>query len=529
MPIPILGNWFYTYQSPEKLKERGFEMVEDRDVPALVQVRVDALAQPTKPLNCKKGVTIPCGRVCRRPENCKEPRPEPTAPQQTSQLELVQRKIAEKKAQGGRARKPRAGKASPAPTTDPSGDDSPAPPPQKSVKGRGRVRSAKEAIDSGKEIGSDLLTLVTRPNPELDRVLSLRNALQKGTPEGVKIIDSKIPTMGKLMDLKDRATSPEVKDKVDQEMRRQRGKVRKKYLDKIQEKEAELGRAEVAAAQRLIDDLIETSSVSQEDAEAMVDSIGLTNVPEAHRQEMVKFMRLTNGQAMDSLRSVTMTPGRGAARPWEGTVAYDGEISTLYHEMAHHIEFSAMNEDGRFAREWVKSRASGKPKKLAEITGNTKYGDDEIAYPDEFISPYVGKTYKHKGMLATEVYSMGIEHFHSPQALSAFARRDPEHFAMVLGAMRQRPQGSAVRSIRGPETRSNPINPEKLVQDLTARGLEPSRYKDLESRYISSLPPDRRSQLMAMPPQARIRAIGRDVLAMIDNFNKDSNRCSRLP
>jgi hypothetical protein len=43
------------------------------------------------------------------------------------------------------------------------------------------------------------------------------------------------------------------------------------------------------------------------------------------------------------------------------------------------------------AGEWIKTRATGEPRPLAELEPDTAYDADEVAYPDRFIDPYVGK------------------------------------------------------------------------------------------------------------------------------------------
>jgi hypothetical protein len=49
-----------------------------------------------------------------------------------------------------------------------------------------------------------------------------------------------------------------------------------------------------------------------------------------------------------------------------------------------------------------------------------------------FTDHYVGKICSGK---ATEVYSMGLEQFANPEALSAFALKENEHFLLILGVI----------------------------------------------------------------------------------------------
>lgn len=109
-------------------------------------------------------------------------------------------------------------------------------------------------------------------------------------------------------------------------------------------------------------------------------------------------------------------------------------VETQWHEMGHHIEFN--NPQIQLNNmDWVKSRSTSPGlKKLKDITGNTGYRDDEVAYPDHFISPYVGKSYGEGG--STEVTSMGIEHFTTPSRMRTFAQVDPEHFYLTMGIIK---------------------------------------------------------------------------------------------
>ena len=103
----------------------------------------------------------------------------------------------------------------------------------------------------------------------------------------------------------------------------------------------------------------------------------------------------------------------------------------IFHEMAHHLENNNSQVETA-ARDWIKSRASGKAEKLSKITGVKAYDDEEIAIPDRFIDPYVGKVYKQ----GTEVISVGIERLHSPRAMLRFYKSDPEHFKLIVGILK---------------------------------------------------------------------------------------------
>lgn len=103
----------------------------------------------------------------------------------------------------------------------------------------------------------------------------------------------------------------------------------------------------------------------------------------------------------------------------------------IFHELAHFIEFENP-AIGAAAIEWVQSRATGPLAKLSDLQPGSKYREDEVAYPDAFVSPYVGKSY---GYNYTEVVSMGIERFATPELMEEFYTQDREHFEFILGVL----------------------------------------------------------------------------------------------
>ena len=93
------------------------------------------------------------------------------------------------------------------------------------------------------------------------------------------------------------------------------------------------------------------------------------------------------------------------------TIAIDGiKQSTPFHEIGHMIEES--NPDIlRINKEWVESRTQGEREVgLNKIFRGWGYGKNEVTKKDDFISPYIGKTYDD----ATEVLSMGLENIFEP-------------------------------------------------------------------------------------------------------------------
>lgn len=106
---------------------------------------------------------------------------------------------------------------------------------------------------------------------------------------------------------------------------------------------------------------------------------------------------------------IVWRPGCGDGRSYIETdcnVIYwqTGFLSALYHEAGHIFE----HENQYFlspAKRFIKGRATGAPATLADLTGDTGYGDDEVVFPDNFSDPYVGKIMPRE----TEVLSYGMQ------------------------------------------------------------------------------------------------------------------------
>lgn len=205
----------------------------------------------------------------------------------------------------------------------------------------------------------------------------------------------------------------------------------RKARDEAQQKLTKL----TAPAVEFKQQLISTSTMPRSEAEARAKKV--KKPPKAKdpglSDQIADFNQLTNG-APTTLNRITITEKRAHATR-DGLARYHGPGSepTLWHEMAHHLEYAdpAM---AKVAEDWVKSRATGPEESLRKLTGNNRYDRSEKAYPDHFIDPYVGKVYEGG---ATEVLSMGLETFSSPERMIQLAAKDPDHFALVLGLTRR--------------------------------------------------------------------------------------------
>lgn len=170
--------------------------------------------------------------------------------------------------------------------------------------------------------------------------------------------------------------------------------------------------------------------------------------PELQR-DIAEVYRLSNGIIGLSLKKVDYTDDRawaskydksinmGIVKPKENSTAgEENKRRIMYHELAHHVEYSLEPEAQASIKEWLESRAEGKPKQINKLVKKGKYGSDEKAYPDKFIDPYVGKVYMDLGKGSSEVLSMGVQHFAYAKDMRKLLAQDPEHFALVLGLLK---------------------------------------------------------------------------------------------
>ncbi len=114
------------------------------------------------------------------------------------------------------------------------------------------------------------------------------------------------------------------------------------------------------------------------------------------------------------------------------------DARTVFHELAHAMEtdvFDLMQD----AESWREARAEvahghADPVPLLQLCPGARYGAEEQAVQDHFISPYVGKVYE---IFGSEVLSMGLEHFVTAGRMLSLYEQDPEHFFFVMGALEE--------------------------------------------------------------------------------------------
>lgn len=238
----------------------------------------------------------------------------------------------------------------------------------------------------------------------------------------------------------------------------------------------------------VIDSVLAASSVTEEDAEKWAGEQVITPAAknrleetcgykvEQVRKDMAEFYRLTGGRLSQATIS-TKGDRRAQARIQQGVVYLDSGFNktTLWHEMAHllekHPRINAMANE--FLNRRTKRQSGGEVRTLRSLTGNKGYRENEVAWPDDFIDPYVGKAYR-SGI--TEVLSIGMQHFVSAGEAISLYEQDPEMFRLMVGVMRS-PMGELEKDL--------------VAKDLEIQSLDRAREK-VAGKFYSAL--DRKSR-----------------------------------
>jgi hypothetical protein len=217
-----------------------------------------------------------------------------------------------------------------------------------------------------------------------------------------------------------------------------------KHAAKLDEKMLLAEKELEAAAEEALQKLKAHHKIDRKDAEKWVsqftDEIERGENKELIRNGLIDVYMVTGGRGRNRITDIEVDPSeyRSYAQPTIGKIVFAGEPSrgrlTIFHEYAHFMEFE--NKQLAVAsRKFIEDQAwSSKTMKIKDITGDQSYRDDEMAFPGNFIHPYVGKIYGPAGE-GTEVISMGVEQFSDPKRMAFFSRRYPAHFNFILGAI----------------------------------------------------------------------------------------------
>jgi hypothetical protein len=228
----------------------------------------------------------------------------------------------------------------------------------------------------------------------------------------------------------------EDEDKYDAKDRRAADEKFEKAKAKWQETEQEVEKAREAlipAHRELVKAIILHHGISSDKAAEHIAKVDMrlpdTQDRTATYKILSQFTQMT-GAKVDTLKFIDRSRSRAFAKRSNGQVNVGDGLrpATLYHEFAHHIEYSR-KELADAAVAWRASRASGK----SFVDRNN--GEEYI--PDKFHARYVGRVYRRgDGTDAgvTEVLSTGAEHFINSKKMQELYETDPEHFHFMVGA-----------------------------------------------------------------------------------------------
>jgi hypothetical protein len=182
----------------------------------------------------------------------------------------------------------------------------------------------------------------------------------------------------------------------------------------------------------------ETTLTALADAYMITGGMGTTELKKVVNTDTIRaFADPYTGEL--TLASKRLMFGKELSLDSEGSLADRRE--TVFHEYAHFSEFE--NKQLAVAsRKFIEDQAtSSELMKLNDIIkkqyGMNEYNgfrENEMAFTGNFVHPYVGKIYGPAGTW-TEVVSMGLEGFVSPERMADFYKRYPEHFNFILGAI----------------------------------------------------------------------------------------------
>jgi hypothetical protein len=225
-----------------------------------------------------------------------------------------------------------------------------------------------------------------------------------------------------------RAAKPSVTDKIDELIAE---------LEQFTPGANLIARTKHIQAMKSLEAELYNTGMSREEALKVVDRIDFSETVNPEVREMVvDFVRLTNGVGVSGIRSMSAENPRAKAYYDMGKIDIGVDAASLrkrvFHEMGHFVEKDVGLVGQNIA--WVKSRATGEEQPLRDLTDDERYRPDEKAYPDSFLSPYVGKVY---GDRFTEVMSMGLEHFANKNLMLDLWEKDREHFKMMTDFLKE--------------------------------------------------------------------------------------------
>ena len=222
-------------------------------------------------------------------------------------------------------------------------------------------------------------------------------------------------------------------------------------------------------AKKAMDKLFEAmkqTSMTEKEVKAMVDRIDLKqwgtkrDLKKQVKSDVADFVRMFNGKGFTATTNghpwiQEIAPdlnGRGYNQGGKFLAVRVQNTGNLWHEMMHTVE-SQRPWMIEAAQEWAANRADdlttaskflklrgmesgtrrGKPVfRLADIVSGSDYSNQEIAWNDDYLNPYMGKVYDSND--ATEVWTMAVETISSGRAgMVQLFSKHPDLFRMLVG------------------------------------------------------------------------------------------------
>ena len=212
-------------------------------------------------------------------------------------------------------------------------------------------------------------------------------------------------------------------------------------------------------------ELLETNVTNAEIKETL-DKLPFRNKTKALqakvREEVEEFTKMFNGGGVTVNPNYAVKDGKiskvklGTSRanndylgeilvPFEDPkMAYKSLSSkqTVFHEIGHSLE-KVRKENLDMAVGFRTSRVTSNVATKSSREVKRAWELSEQVLPDEFISPYAGRPYRKYSRdldktidTATEITSMGVEHFADPELMFRLYTVDPDHFHMILSMTR---------------------------------------------------------------------------------------------
>lgn len=153
---------------------------------------------------------------------------------------------------------------------------------------------------------------------------------------------------------------------------------------------------------------------------------------------IAEFNKLVSRSVMngDTINYAMLKPGQRAHYDNffnEIVIAGTDKTATVVHELAHSIEYRSPGVIEK-TKAFFERRTRGEEwQSLNKLTGKTTYGEEEVAKPDKFISPYMGRRNSER---SSEILSMGMQYMYEDPV--KFAKEDPDMFKFIFNLLRGR-------------------------------------------------------------------------------------------